>query len=140
MLPCSRLVAGCLVSIALFTACGCPSSGPDVELGKVTGTVTLDGNKLNAGRVIFFNVSGYSETADIKPDGRYEVQTAVGETDVFINHREPDIQPPEGRPGMPMPGKNLVPDKYSDSKTSGLKLTVNKGDNAFDIEMVTPSK
>ncbi|MBL8850505.1 MAG: hypothetical protein JNG89_12565 [Planctomycetaceae bacterium] len=137
MMSYRRWSARCLIAVALVGAWGCGPSEPEVELAKVTGTVTLDGQKVTGGRVIFFNASGYSATADISADGVYTAETALGETEVFINHREPDITPPDGRAGMPMPGKSLVPDKYADGKTSGLKLTVQSGDNPFDIEMVS---
>jgi hypothetical protein len=130
-----RWLTGGLAAVALLGTLGCGPSGPDVELGTVKGTVTLDGAKVTGGRVLFFNVSGYSAEAPISPEGTYEAQTAVGETSVFINHREPDIMPPGGRTGMPMPGKNLVPDKYSHSDTSGLKLTVQSGTNEYDVVM-----
>lgn len=135
MLQRRRWMTGLIGLFCSFAFCGCGSSGPKIVLGTVTGVVTLDGTKLNAGRVIFFNKSGFSETANIKSDGTYEVKTAVGETDVFIDHREPPAKPPEGRVEMPMPGKSLVPDKYANSQTSGLKLTVTAGKNQFDIAM-----
>jgi len=135
MMSSRRCVIALLAICTLVGAGGCGSSEPDVELAKVTGNVTLDGQKVTAGRVIFFNTSGYSATADISPEGKYEVEAALGETNVFVDHREPPIVPPDGREGMPMPGKSLVPDKYADSKTSGLTLTVQSGTNQFDVVM-----
>lgn len=129
-----RFVVG-LLATAMLGAIGCGSSGPDVELATVKGNVTLNGEKVTAGNVVFFNTNGFNESVPITAEGTYTVQAALGETEVFINHREPDIMPPDGRPGMPMPGKSLVPEMYANGATSGLKLTVAPGENTFNIEM-----
>lgn len=134
--PSGNRRTGWVLLCSLAVVAGCGPKGPNVEFAEVKGTVTLNGSPLDDGRVIFFHNAGPTAEANIKPDGTYALKAAVGETSVFIDHREPPIEPSEGRPGMPMPGKSLVPDKYADYKTSGLKLTVEPGANEYNIEMV----
>lgn len=120
--------------VLLLTGCGGGSTAQR-PMGTVSGKVTLAGKALDAGRIIFAHVDGPAAVANIQKDGSYSVEATVGQTDVSIDHRGPPVEPPGGRAGMALPGKSLVPDKYADAKTSGLKLDVKAGKNPFDITM-----
>lgn len=115
---------------------GCQPAGPKREMATVSGNVTLNGEPLDGGRVIFAHVEGPGAVADIKQDGTYTVEAAVGQTAVCIDHRAPS-EPPEELAGglLGMLGKSLVPEKYVDAKSSGLSLDVKSGKNEFNIDM-----
>jgi hypothetical protein len=105
----------------------------------VKGKVTLNGGALPSGaersRVVFEHSEGPVTAADIKPDGTYEGSVAVGDTRVKVEHAEPMVTPTEGRTGLPMPGKDLIPSKYSHVETSLLKYTVKSGEQTWDINL-----
>jgi len=101
----------------------------------VSGKVTLDGKPVTGGRVIFAHVQGPGAAADIKSDGTYATKAAVGKTAVTVDYHAPGEQPKEGRPGLVLPGKSLVPEKYAVPNTSGLSLEVKSGTNEYNIEM-----
>ena len=65
----------------------------------------------------------------------WPLDVAVGENGVKVEHAEDMIYPAEGRTGMPMPGKDLIPSKYAHVDTSGLKYTVKSGDQTYDIPL-----
>jgi hypothetical protein len=121
------------------TAAGCPSGGDQREMALVKGKVTFNGAALPAGgvnsRVVFEHKEGPVAVGEIKPDGTYEATVAVGENGVKVEHAEDMIYPAEGRTGMPMPGKDLIPSKYAHVDTSGLKYTVKSGDQNYDINV-----
>ena len=133
-----RLISGCVIVLCgcgLLLARGCEPAAPQREMATVSGKVTLNGEPLDAGRVIFAHVEGPGVAADIQPDGTYTVEAAVGQTAVSIDHR---TMPPEPMPGEPETlwiGESLVPEQYADAKTSGLSLDVKSGKNEFNIEM-----
>jgi hypothetical protein len=134
------LASGWLIAIwaCSFLLCGCGGpGGPKREQGTISGKVTLGGEAVKAGRVIFAHVEGPAAAADITSDGTYTTKAAVGKTKASIDYRAPAEEVKGGRPGLMMPGKSLVPEKYADAKTSGLSLEVKPGDNKFDIPMVS---
>ena len=125
-------------------------SGCSKSLGTVTGTVTLGGAPLPAGVVSFLAEDGTVVTAYVDTKGTYRVDDvpvglarvtvytaskldpgAMGE--VLKNHgREPGkfkAMPKSGPPPV------AVPQKYSTPETSGLSVTVGKGETRFDIPL-----
>ena len=126
----------------LIVLCGCglllsgcaEPGGTQREMATVSGKVTLNGEPLDGGRVIFAHVEGPAAAADIQSGGTYTVEVAVGQTEVSIDHRAEPEQVPGAREGMMM-GKSLVPEQYADANTSGLSLDVKSGKNEFNIEM-----
>jgi hypothetical protein len=126
-------MAGVLVS-------GCGSGG----MGRVSGTVTHQGQPLQAGTVTFIATDGERPNAsgDIQPDGSYSLQTTepgdgavVGEYQVAISGVDSAVY------NTPMPGmpaevpKSVIPEKYSDPSTSGLTATVESGSNTKDFDL-----
>ena len=127
----------CLLLASLLLA-GC---GGEV-LGPVKGTVTLDGEPVKQGYVIFRNqAQGVNIMAEIGQDGAYEVAMAngyglpLGQYEVYLSPPVPDV--PFGPAKEPPRASEVAkfPPKYLQGETSGLTLTVERGDNRLDIDM-----
>jgi hypothetical protein len=106
----------------------------------VSGTVTYDGKPLSTGAVTFQPVaSGPLAIGDIKSDGSYSLSTgdqaglSAGEYQVTVVATGPMPQATEASP-MPLP-ELLIPARYGDVNTSGLKYTVKPGENRVDIAL-----
>ena len=128
-----------LLLVVLFTA-GCDDG--KLQLGKVSGDVTIDGEPLLAGQIIFVTDSrrafGTIENGKIIDVTTY--QTGDGVT--LGNHRvavRPKVdeaemmKPPKDR--KPDPLAKLVPARYHDADTSGLTVEIKKGSNELKIEL-----
>ena len=94
--------AGVLASAALFAAPGCGGGNPSVSSSsaeaKVTGTVKVNGKAVTSGQVKFnpANVNRKNapvRTAEIKPDGSFEVTTLVGENTATVTGPEVAAEP-----------------------------------------------
>jgi len=133
--------AAFLLTVSLAIA-GCGKSGP--EMAKVTGIVKLKGKALTAGSVSFVSTDPKRNNANgnIGPDGRYTLQTTnpgdgaeVGEYTVIVSGIDPNALN-TAAPGEPLKKMvNPVPEKYEKPETSGIKKTVAKGSNTFDIDL-----
>ncbi len=132
-----------IVLIALLAVAGCGGE----RVGKVAGIVTLAGQPLGTGTIVFENPeTGVSVSANLDADGSYTLQTA-----------EAEGLPPENyqvsvRPGVigtgetPLAGSAeetsttaapAIPARYHSGSTSGLSAQVGEGENRpfyFDLE------
>ena len=132
----SLLLAGCLGN-------GLPN------LVEVTGTVMLDGIPLAHGTIGFVPVDPDGQAAGSQiVDGEFKIVTsasapgaAAGKYDVIISSHQPQKLPDTTNfkldpTKLPPPPKSLIPEKYSNPKTSGLEVTVAPGmiPLQFDIE------
>jgi hypothetical protein len=127
-------VIAALVSIS---GCGGPYDA------KLRGQVTLDGKAVPRGTVSFAPIGGgpiaYSR---IDTDGSYSAQTGrevglpAGDYVVTVIANElPTVETP---PGVPPPdGKPITPEWYRSKETSGLKFTVKRGKNEFNLELTS---
>ncbi len=110
--------------LALFAAgaailVGGPVTAADEELATVEGTVTYKGKPLPDGTITFHLKDDQFVGAKLK-DGKYRVdRVPVGEFTVTIESK-----------------KVRLPAKYSAEETSGLKLSVKKGKNTADIQII----
>ena len=111
---------------------GCGSSGGDSRLpdrGEISGTVTLDGQKIDNGSITFFSeedaARGIQASATIK-DGKYEILVTPGTKKVKIS------QTVETKPNF---FENMVPAKYNTKTT--LEADVNKESRHFDFELLS---
>ncbi len=117
--------------------CGC---GESEVRGRITGKVTFEGQAVPEGLVLFSNIEkGINMTSIIKPDGSYEVVTPKGKG-LPTGTYQVSICPPRaklvtGEAPPKIKQHANIPAKYRDFKTAGLSLTVQKGDNSFDIAM-----
>jgi hypothetical protein len=98
----------------------------DGNTGTVTGRVSYKGQPLPGGVILFRSANGTSVRALIDATGAYQAQgVPVGAVRVAI-----DAQPGAGKaPAV------LIPLRYSDPETSGIRHTVQKGSQTFNIEM-----
>lgn len=127
-----------LLLTALIPVAGCSDSGLESH---VSGKVTLDGQPVGPGAVVFAPVDGQSNPADgaIQLDGSYSLKTSrqaglkAGEYKVSVSvFDQPPVQP--GERSM-TPAKLVTPQKYADTETSGLQYAVEPGDNTINIEL-----
>jgi hypothetical protein len=127
--------AGIAVIAATLVGCG---GGAESE---VSGTVTLDGEAVGPGTVVFAPLDGASNPADgaIQTDGSYFLKTSrevglkAGKYRVGVTVLDqPDVQP--GERSM-IEAKYVTPQKYADPSESGLEYTVEPGENTIDIKL-----
>lgn len=130
------------LSMAIFLAVGC--SRPN----HVSGTVSLDGQPLPAGRVTFL-CDGKGRpviSGKITENGRYEIENPpAGRARVAVETFKPQPRP---EPGVnPATGIDYslgwedtgpyvpIPRRYHAVKTSGLETTIEPGEQTFDISL-----
>jgi len=120
------------------TIAGCGGSDFGAE---VSGRVTLDGNPVGPGVVVFAPTAGNTNPPEgaILPDGSYFLKTSrdvglrPGAYKVAVSvYDVPDLKPGERTSAPP---KLVTPPKYSSVETSGLQFEVQPGGNTIDIEL-----
>jgi len=113
---------------------GCGGSGVKVPpLGKVQGTVTLDGQPLANASISFQPVDGKSGPSQAITDsqGKYSLTHLPGHPGATITEHTVRII---GKPAdAPASQKETVPPKYN--ITSQLKATVKEGNNTHDFKL-----
>jgi hypothetical protein len=128
---------------------------------KVIGKVKFFDKYLTAGTVAFVAADGRVGSGNIDFDGNYVVHDApIGEVSITVKvptvgsgsgKEKREAKPPAGLPPMQAPGggdntsfvpstidsKKIVqiPGKYGSTDTSGLKYTVVKGEQTYDITL-----
>jgi hypothetical protein len=124
--------------IAVFVGC----RGSSLE-SEVSGTVTLDGNKIGPGTIVFAPTAPGSKpaTGSIESDGSFRLKTsreaglATGAYRVAVSIRKMPENVKRGE--RPPLGKLLIPEKYEDETKSGLQYEVSPGRNTINIELVS---
>jgi hypothetical protein len=132
--PCATIVAVCV------TLLGC---GGRFD-ANVEGVVTLDGEPIGPGVVIFAPVEGgYNPaTGAVQNDGSYFLKTMnerglrPGSYKVAVQIHEIPTDRAYGERDM-RPIKFRIPEKYITIETSGLQFEVEGGANKIDIELTT---
>lgn len=119
---------------------GCGNSGP--PMARVSGTVTYKGKPVPKGTVSFAAMAEgrRNATGQLDANGHYQLQTEnpgdgaeLGDYQVaFFSHDEPLL---DYTPKVPVKVERLIPEKYENPKTSGLKRTVTSGSNNFNFEL-----
>ena len=100
------------------------------ELGRVQGTVTLDGKPLPGAAVGFYPLSGGRQALSIiDKDGKYELSFVHGVSGAKTGPNEVTVFWPDGTEPTAK-----IPAKYN-KKGSELKFDVKPGKNTFDIKM-----
>ena len=119
-----------LVNLFSLVLLGCGDAAPDKpELGSVKGIVTLDGQPLAGVSVYFKPAVGRQSIATTDDKGQYEAMYMIDEAGVKVGECSVTVEwGPDGSGAA-------IPPKYG---TSGeLKLTVNSGENSYDIAMTS---
>ncbi len=123
--------------VTMLAVVGC--SGAE---STVSGVVTLDGTPVEQGDVTFYPAQtgkGQAASGDITNGGKYTIQAAqtgglpAGEYLVRVVSRGDST--PHAQGGPPTPGKFLLPVRYSDAATSGLRFDVQPGSNEINLEL-----
>jgi hypothetical protein len=126
-----------LIPVAMLVGCG-----HDGRLGRVHGTVRLDGRPVPSGTVRFVPDAGRGANGKIESDGTYALGT-FGQSDGALlgPHKVAIVAYENGgeeRPAYELRNqkmKPLVPEKYMSPGTSGLTFEVAPGDNQADFEL-----
>lgn len=119
---------------------GCQRS--EEAIWPISGTVTFQGKPISAGMIRFGNPTrGIDMTAAVQSDGAYTVVTARGaglpEGTYRVAVVPPAIRIPLGPIKQPLEPQSYpdIPPKFREFQTSGLTLTVKRGENRFDVAM-----
>jgi hypothetical protein len=116
---------------------GCESSKTQVPFAPLSGKVTYQGKALPQGQILLVHSSGSMGASEIRPDGHYEMQAPVGENRVMVDARDQknlsQISPKQGRPLQQ--AKSVIPARYNDYVSSGLKLKIVEGSNQHDFNL-----
>lgn len=127
-----------LLVVLVLVVSGCKQ--PE-KLGRIGGKVTFQGQPVSEGVVMFSCIDkGINMTANLEQDGSYEIIMAKGAGLPLGDYRVCVTPPPvfypigQPAPAQPKPYPN-IPSKYRNYQTSGLTVTIEDGDNPFDIDM-----
>lgn len=129
------------LALALLTAgpIGCSAEKPDHPLAYVSGKVTLDGEPLPEGRVIFTTVKlGLNDVALIR-GGQFNSRVALGERQVRISVIKLMDPPPSTMPGVVETEKvptETLPARYNAETTLSATITAD-GPNEFVFNLVS---
>ena len=132
-----------LTAAFLLLALGLSGCGSSAEKPyPVSGRVTFQGKPVWAGVIRFSNPQAAVDmTADLRPDGTYEVVRVSGKGLPAGTYQVAVLPPRRDRPmGLiekstkhpPVPD---IPAKYHQPSTSGLSLTVKPSVNVFDVDL-----
>jgi hypothetical protein len=127
---------------------GCGPQGPDLgPFGLVSGRVTYEGKPIAQGMITFNSPqTGHVATADLEPDGSYEMSLNKREG-LPIGEYKVSIRPPLTAQHETDPSKmrrnNLydptlskdIPMKYRYESSSGYTAIVVEGENVYDFNM-----
>ncbi|TWT30017.1 transthyretin-like family protein [Blastopirellula retiformator] len=143
-----RLAVALSVILLGLPGCGGPSDQPD--LGRVHGTITIDGTPLSGVVVVFQPESGRPAHGRTDANGQYELTyirdtrgTKVGRNRVEIAPSEEEDEPAQDesdteevqRSRPTKSGKPRIPARYNIK--SELEADVQPGDNTFDFELTS---
>ncbi len=139
MTVCSLRIGAIAMTLAvLVSISGCGG----VYDSTVTGAVTLDGTAVPRGTVTYHpTAGGPAAYAPIEEDGSYTIHTGreeglpSGEYQVTVAANEPPMVQQTAAGGPPPPGKPITPLWYRAKDTSGLRFTIERGDNEINLEL-----
>ncbi len=137
-----RALTICGPAIFAGLLCGCGSGEePTPETVPVQGKVTYQGKPVPKGTISFQPSDGRPAVGEIQSDGTYSLST-FGEKDgailgahkVMVVAKSGDPSKMPSTPGY-VPPKDLVPQKYGSTATSGLETTVSKDKTSYDFDL-----
>ncbi len=145
-------IAVVAVALVLSTGCGGGTSYEGAERAAVSGSVTLDGEPLPYGSILFLGQGENRMASGVIQDGSYAITEAqgpnLGEYTVQISgSAEAPLEPLDGDedeededenapdPDEADTGPEIVPAQYNEDST--LKVTITAGENTYDVPMTT---
>ncbi|MAT72370.1 MAG: hypothetical protein CMJ58_22940 [Planctomycetaceae bacterium] len=129
---------------AAALSAGC-SDSTQLETAPVTGVVTLDGQPVTTGAIIFTPDSGWVGQGELDAQGRFALSTYGDQDGAIVGHHRVAIVAESGddpaehfeRPPT-APIRSLIPERYADNRTSGLTADVKAGvDNEISFPLTT---
>jgi hypothetical protein len=126
-----RLLALLVVGFSI----GCQRHG--LETAKVHGQVTLDGQPVKKGTVMFVPSAGRAGHGVIAPDGTFELTTyADGDGAVIGEHQISVFVPHDENASAEEMARNRLPIKYATTASSGLTWNIKSGQvNEVQLEL-----
>lgn len=135
--PAHDLLVVCFLMATMVIADGCGSGKPEIQFAPVSGKISYQGKPLSQGQIVMVHNSGKMGASEIGSDGSFRLEAPVGENLVMVDSRDQvilsQLSPKQGRP-LKQP-KSLIPEKYNDYVSSGLKLQVVEGGNVHDFQL-----
>lgn len=135
---------GAIGWLLLVSLVFCASCSQDTKLGRVHGTVRLDGKPVPKGTVQFTPSAGQSAIGTIQSDGSYSLETQGRSDGAFLGMNKVAIvsynAPPITGPAYMFPHQKstpLVPERYMSATTSGLTFDVKPGNNQADFDLTS---
>lgn len=122
-------VAFGFVSLFMLVLVGC-SAGDRPPLGRVSGTVTMDGKPLVGVIISFQPDSGRAASAETDPQGNYDLEYTYQVKGAKVGPNTVSFAWPTGAEG-----KQAIAAKFSTK--SELKREVKSGKNKFDFELTS---
>tara|TARA_R110002095_G_scaffold159024_5_gene137861 strand:+ start:3014 stop:3442 length:429 start_codon:yes stop_codon:yes gene_type:complete len=132
-------VQGAVLISAVLSLGGCGGAGEKVELGQVSGVITLDGTPLSAATVIFSPEKGRPSRSKTGEDGRYDLQYTGDQKGALPGkHQVMITTETEGDSGefggqVVKPQKEILPARYH--KATTLTAVIKQGNNTIDFDL-----
>jgi hypothetical protein len=138
ILSCRPLAVGFLVFLLALTA-GCGGPGR----GSVKGKITVQGKPLPRALITFLPEGGNRDPVNAAIiNGEFETpDMPAGLAKAYITPPQTEEPPPVDKGDLSPVARSgrkgllVVPEKYGNPATSGLSLTVQKGENKFDADL-----
>jgi hypothetical protein len=127
----------CLAALVLAAGCGSSQA-------VVSGKVTVHGQAVTAGTVLFLGANNQTATGTLDGEGRYVApHVPMGSVKVAVQTLRPEqvwaaaANRPKNAPPLPSRLTNLVPvpEKYAEPETSGLTCDVQRRQQEYNIEL-----
>jgi hypothetical protein len=141
-----RLHPSLAFALLLFVAGACGKKSDLPATGPVEGKVTLNGQPLKSGTVVFVpDAGGKSAQGNIDSDGTFVLGTFTETDGAILGTHKVMITAMEEAGGSGLPEdnrtdpnvglKSLIPAHYGNLEKSGLTATVKEGDNEINFEL-----
>lgn len=129
----SRVIIAAMVCLLYLAGCSGSDATAIKNLVPVSGSITLEDEPLESGTVFFVpeQAGGQPASGQIS-NGKFTMLTTVDAKGVvagkyLVRIESRDTPEPSPKDLYPKPGPSLIPEKFTDPKTSGLMVDVESG-------------